>query len=111
MSRRPLPPARPPAARPQVWQWPSAGVELYDSESFRRYLESELLTEDLRRLLPRDGAPAPAPPADGQHGQQGEGGASAEGSAGEAAKDSSKPAGPAAKPVEKPAEAALRMRM
>lgn len=90
----------------QVWQWPSQGVELYDSDAFRRYLENELIPDELRRMLPREeGAAAPTQQQQQQKEAAGSEGASSGGQ--QPAQNST----PAPKPVEKPAEAALRLRM
>ncbi|GAB4814795.1 hypothetical protein N2152v2_001841 [Parachlorella kessleri] len=59
----------------KVWQWPSAGADFYDSEAFRRYLESELTPGELRRLLPsREAAAAAEQQEEGVEEEGGRGG-------------------------------------
>lgn len=38
----------------KVWQWGDGDRQFFDSESFRRHLEEEVLTEEQRRALPRE---------------------------------------------------------
>jgi hypothetical protein len=106
----------------KVWQWPSGGVDFYDSETFRRYLESEVTPEELRRLLPSreagSGGAHGAPGGGGSGSGSGSGsdapaGGGAAGEEGEKVEVGGGEKAPAAatKPVERPAEAALRLRM
>lgn len=82
-------------------------MELYDSEAFRKYLESELVAPELRALLPREDSAGTSGGGGGERDK--ESAAGEEG--GERAQQPQQAQRALDKPVEKPAEAALRNRM
>lgn len=50
----------------KIWHWPPEGLKFYDSDTFRKYLHENLLSEELLAALPREapGAKIPERPAE-----------------------------------------------
>ena len=95
----------------KVWEWGPEREEFADSDAFRKYLEENLLSEELRGVLPKD-ATTPSNPsnvenssADSQEEEDRDGDGAAATSPGAATVTNK------VRPTERPSEAAFRQRL